>query len=651
MRLACVIFNYFPDSGLARDCLRIAQHAQQKEHSVTVYANSWRGPRPEGINVEIINSRGLSNHAQAKYFHRAVRPKLTRDRHDLVLGFNKMPDLDVYYAGDDCFIAKAATRPYWYQWTPRFRQYAGFERAVCAPEGHTQILCLSERQRSDFQCFHLTPDRRLHAVPPNLDPAFKPVTGPAARRRARAALGIDDSQLLLLMVGSGFHTKGVDRAIRALASLPGELCQQCVLLIAGDGDSAPFRELARQLNVETQLRFLGVREDVADLLSAADVLLHPARREAGGAILLEALISGVRILTLSVCGHATYVEQAQAGSVLGEPFTQGDLNQALLSLLQSDRERWRTQSSVKLEAMDFTSMAEHVVGKLEQFSQTRKTTPSTTLSGVYLKEPLLSELPNDFDKLLQLSEEVFREAHARRTSRFHCNGKDFFIKAHFGVGWREIVKNWSNLRAPITGAENEWYALHRLPQLGIAIAGAAGFGRRGTSPARRQSFVITEKVEAVSLERVLLHWQEHPPSWPGQVRFKRQLIAELARIARQLHSSGLNHQDFYLCHFWIPWPGFPQQKTPAKIKIYLMDLHRVQQRPKTSPRWRRKDLAGLYFSVLALRPTKTDRLRFIHHYRQQPLRDIMTKEPAFWDSVSDRALRLDRTHDNIMDNA
>jgi len=82
-----------------------------------------------------------------------------------------------------------------------------------------------------------------------------------------------------------------------------------------------------------------------------------------------------------------------------------------------------------------------------------------------------------------------------------------------------------------------------------------------------------------------------------------------------------------------------------------MDLHRMQQRRRTPRRWRIKDLAGLYFSSLALRPGRKDRLRFLRHYRQQPLRTILTQEAALWLTVARRALRLDRKHDNTMDDA
>ena len=57
-------------------------------------------------------------------------------------------------------------------------------------------------------------------------------------------------------------------------------------------------------------------------LLAADLLLHPAYHENTGTILLEALVSGLPILTTDVCGYAHYVQEAKAGCVLTSPFQQ-----------------------------------------------------------------------------------------------------------------------------------------------------------------------------------------------------------------------------------------------------------------------------------------------------------------------------------------
>ena len=232
---------------------------------------------------------------------------------------------------------------------------------------------------------------------------------------------------------------------------------------------------------------------------------------------------------------------------------------------------------------------------------------------------------------------VYRQLENRKTQRIIMNNQTYFIKQHFGVGWKEIFKNLLQLRLPVISAKKEWQALQRLQQLNIPAPILAGDGGEGINPAPCQSFVLTQELpESVSLEELGKQWQNTPPTF----RFKQQLITEVARIARTLHESGMNHRDFYICHFLLD-----RQKTQQdKPLLYLIDLHRAQMRRHTPIRWRIKDLAGLYFSSKDIGLTKRDLLRFMQKYRNKSLSLIVTQENAFWRRVKKRGDKLYREH-------
>ncbi len=147
-----------------------------------------------------------------------------------------------------------------------------------------------------------------------------------------------------------------------------------------------------------------------------------------------------------------------------------------------------------------------------------------------------------------LAGEVFRELEARRTLRTEVAGRGYFVKIHRGIGCWEILKNVLSLRLPVLGAQSEWRAIQRLRALGVDSMRAVAFGRRGHNPARQRSFIITEELSpTVSLEDYALDWDSHPPP----VRLKRALITSVAEAARKMHQGGVNHRDFYLCHFLL----------------------------------------------------------------------------------------------------
>lgn len=216
-----------------------------------------------------------------------------------------------------------------------------------------------------------------------------------------------------------------------------------------------------------------------------------------------------------------------------------------------------------------------------------------------------------FDCARALSGQVYRAKEGRRTLRFELDGQSFFLKLHEGVGWGEIAKNLVQLRLPVLGASNEYTACLRLQQLGVDTMTPAAYGVRGFNPARQLSFLITEDLsDTTSLEDYCRPWATQPPS----LKEKRALIAKVARTARLLHDNGINHRDFYLCHFLKRNGDMP---FADGAPLYLIDLHRCQQRSTTPWRWRAKDIAGLFYSAFELPLSRRDVIAFLREY--QPL--------------------------------
>jgi UDP-glucose:(heptosyl)LPS alpha-1,3-glucosyltransferase len=336
--LAFCLYRYFPYGGLQRDMLRIALACQQRGYRIAVYTTAWEGDMPPGFELHRHRPAGLTNHGRVRRFHQWLSGQLARQPVACVVGFNKMPGLDVYFAADSCFEHRTRQRHPLFRITRRYRIYAGFEKAVFDPTSSTEVLLIAEPQKHAFQQCYGTPDARLHLLPPWIAPDRKRVEdGPPVRRAVRDALGVTADNLLLLHVGSGFQTKGLDRTLLAMASLPNTRRHRTKLAVAGDDSSRRCLRLARRLGLADHVMFLGARDDVMELMAGADLLVHPARNEAAGVVLIEALVSGLPIVCSGLCGHAGHIRRAQAGVVLTEPFQQTELNRALLDALAEDR--------------------------------------------------------------------------------------------------------------------------------------------------------------------------------------------------------------------------------------------------------------------------------------------------------------------------
>ncbi len=233
-----------------------------------------------------------------------------------------------------------------------------------------------------------------------------------------------------------------------------------------------------------------------------------------------------------------------------------------------------------------------------------------------------------FQKAMALEGKAFRDVPGRKTSQVNLLGKYYFIKQHFGVGWREIFKNIFSFKKPILSAMTEVQAIQKIESLGIATTPLVAYGQRGNNPANLQSFVMTEDLgDIVSLEDLCADWKNNPPD----AKFKRKLITVTAELAKTIHENGVNHRDFYLCHLCLDTQDVNNSDL-TKINLYLIDLHRVLIHNKPSTTANMKDIAALYFSSMDVNLTQRDYLRFKMYYQKQ------TND--FWCIVVKRANKL-----------
>ncbi|MHB1948773.1 MAG: glycosyltransferase family 4 protein [Gammaproteobacteria bacterium] len=372
MNLAFCLFKYFPFGGLQRDFIRIAQECLRRGHAVHVYTMAWEGANELGLPVTLIPAKGLQNHTRAQNFITEVHKQCANKPYDLLVGFNKMPGLDVYYAADTCFQAKARNQHgSWYRLTPRYRHLVKCEEAVFSNQSKTEILLISQLQQAEFVQYYQTNPARFHLLPPGIaKDRIAPDNAAEIRKNLRQELALKEDEFLLLMVGSGFKTKGLDRILLGFAHLPSELKKRSRLYIIGKDQTKSFEHQAKKLGINDKVSFLGGRDDVPRFLLGADLLLHPAYNENTGTVLLEALASGLPVLTTDVCGYAHFIQEAHAGQVLPSPFQQTQFNQTLRDMLLSPIHAiWQKNALAFAKQADIYSMPEQAVNMIESLGR------------------------------------------------------------------------------------------------------------------------------------------------------------------------------------------------------------------------------------------------------------------------------------------
>ncbi len=262
------------------------------------------------------------------------------------------------------------------------------------------------------------------------------------------------------------------------------------------------------------------------------------------------------------------------------------------------------------------------------------------MATLILRSDIQKAIPSlaPFDHIMSLTGETVRAKDGRHTFKIVLGGRPYFIKQHNGVGWREILKELITLKWPIVSARNEYEAIEYSQKVGILTMTVAGFGKRGLNPAGIQSFIVTDEItDTLTLKEITNQWLNQPAGF----RVKHSLLLEIATIARRMHGAGMNHRDFYLCHFRMK-AGQVKTLDRESPGLYLMDLHRVEIRQSVPRRWLVKDIGALYFSAAHLPLTRRDLLRFMRYYSGKPLRQTLSEDGQFWRLVMRRAQKFYR---------
>ncbi len=174
------------------------------------------------------------------------------------------------------------------------------------------------------------------------------------RQRGRDALRLDEHAQLLLTVANLSENKGHSYLLDAL---PGVLarCPNVVLALAGQGTlREQLEQQARSLGVAEQVRFLGFRQDIPDLLHAADLFVMPSLKEGICGVLAEAMLAHCPVVATTSDGMREVLGCDEPGAPVGWPVPPGDaaaLEAAILAALAAPGERAERTARGRVRAL------------------------------------------------------------------------------------------------------------------------------------------------------------------------------------------------------------------------------------------------------------------------------------------------------------
>ena len=185
---------------------------------------------------------------------------------------------------------------------------------------------------------NIAPESKLLSIPNGLD--VKRVEPTLDRETVRKEVGIDEEEIALFTIGRLAQEKGIDYLIDAMTMLKkDEVKSNYHLYIVGVGEiEESLKKKVKELDIESRITFMGYRNDISNLLVAADIVILPSFREGLSIALLEAMAAEKPIITTDIGSNLTVVNDREEALVV-ESKNAYELKEAIKELLEDDKLR------------------------------------------------------------------------------------------------------------------------------------------------------------------------------------------------------------------------------------------------------------------------------------------------------------------------
>jgi UDP-glucose:(heptosyl)LPS alpha-1,3-glucosyltransferase len=349
--LVCRPFSFH--GGVETATAGLMTEMVRRGYEVELLTTAAQGPVP-GVSIRRLPVLAGPRLARLLSFSFAALRAGRAGTYDVLQSHERGLAQDVYRAGEGTHRGYLeATGRRGARASPYHRTVIWLERRIFSLRSARHVVAISEAGLREMARLYGTPRDGATLVYNGVDlERFHPDTRARLGGEARASLGLPSGGWVVLFVGSGFERKGLGPLVEAMARI-GDA--RAWLAVAGKGHAEPYQRDAERLGLGGRVVWLGARPDVERLYAAADVVALPARYEPFGNVHLEALASGVPVLSSARAGGSELIRTGDNGWVVGE-VTPALIADGLDRLRESDPTR--LSAAARRSAEPFTYAAQ-----------------------------------------------------------------------------------------------------------------------------------------------------------------------------------------------------------------------------------------------------------------------------------------------------
>ena len=383
MRIAFVRKAYTPYGGAERYLSQLMERLCAQGHEVHVFAHRWEVHQPdearEGGGTPVFHRVPMipsPSFLEALTFALSARRLLQEQEFDVIHSFERTLYQDIYRAGDGChrewLIQRRKLDSWWkrktYALNPLHRTLLYLEKRLFQSPRLRKIIANSRRGSEEILRHYGVPAEKIEVMYNGVDlEKFHPSNITMYRRFLRKELRIPAEALMILFLGSGFRRKGLRGLLDSLPLVKKEV-PQVILIVAGRDRIEEYRQRARKLGCERNVLFLGPTQRARELYATCDLFALPTIYDPFSNACLEAMATGVPVLTTPMNGVAELIQDGGNGFIVRDPMNSTEIGQKVLDFFFSPEKAAMGEIARKTAlSLDLDSVLNRMVHIYEEF--------------------------------------------------------------------------------------------------------------------------------------------------------------------------------------------------------------------------------------------------------------------------------------------
>lgn len=334
MNIAFIRKSYNPFGGAENYLNTLISFLTGQDHTIHLLSSHW--PGVPGVLYHHVADSSLGSLMSTITFNRSAAKVVKALTPDCTVSFERTTCQDIYRAGDGCHrvwltlrkCMETRFRSASFAFNPTHRVLLRLEKEIFTTT--PLIVANSQMVKRQIMSVYGTPENRISVAYNGVDTdRFNSNNRDLWRDAVRKQYGIGAEEPLVLFLGSGFKRKGLQTLIKSMAFLD----REAKLLVVGKGDREKYGTIAQTAGVRQRVIFTGPLTNPERLYAAADLFVLPTIYDPFSNATLEAMASGLPVVTTIHNGAAELIEEGINGAVLDNPMDYEDLGTVINALL------------------------------------------------------------------------------------------------------------------------------------------------------------------------------------------------------------------------------------------------------------------------------------------------------------------------------